>query len=112
MSSGSSSPSQVQVSVSGSGTSKSGLPVPLHRFVGSSGVLIFVLHPKGHSVTNAVQELQRNHSIPEMHAEGGGDHTTIGFRYSGSVDSLVKGIRFGKVSYADEESRSIHVHAN
>ncbi|MDX1926788.1 MAG: hypothetical protein SFV81_09730 [Pirellulaceae bacterium] len=104
--------SQGQVSVAGPGMSKSGLPVPLHRFVGSNGVLIFVLHPKGHSVGSAIQELQRTLSISEIHADGGSDYTTIGIRYSGSVDSVVKSIRFGQISYADEESRSIHVQTN
>jgi DNA-directed RNA polymerase subunit RPC12/RpoP len=112
MTSGTSNPSQVQVSVSGAGTSQSGLSIPLQRFVGPSGVFIFILHSKGHSVGNAVQELQRNLSIPEVHTEGGSDHTTIGIRYSGPVDSVVKGIRFGNVSYVDEESRSIHVKVN
>jgi hypothetical protein len=103
---------QGQVSVAGPGMSKSGLPVAIHRFVGSSGVLVFVLHSNGHSVANGIQELQRNLSISEIHAEGGNDHTTIGIRYSGSVDSVVKGIRFGHVLFADEESRSIHVQVN
>ncbi len=110
--SGASNPGQVQVTVSGAGTSKSGLPVPLHRFFGSSGVLIFVLHSKGQSVSSAVQELQRKLSIPDIHFSNGSDHTTVGIRYSGSVDSVVKGIQFGKVTYVDEESRSIHVQAN
>ncbi len=112
MNAGISNPSQPQVSVSGPGTSQSGLPVALHRFVGPSGAMIFVLHAKGHSVGNAIQELQRTLSIPEMHAEGDADYTTIGIRYSGTIDSIVKGIRFGRVSYADEESRSIHVQVN
>lgn len=108
----SSTPFQGQISVSGAGTSKSGLPVPLHRFIGSSGVMIFVLHSKGHSVTSSIQELQRKLSIAELHADGGSDHTTIGIRYSGSVDSVAKDIQFGRVSYVDEESRSIHVQVN
>ena len=109
---GNSNVSQGQISVAGAGMSKSGLPVQLHRFVGSTGVLIFVLHSKGHSVSNSIQELQRTLSIPDIHTDGGSDYTTIGIRYSGSVDSVAKGIRFGQVSYVDEESRTIHVKAN
>ena len=112
MPSGNSNASQVQVSFAGPGTSQSGLPIPLQRFVGSNGVLIFVLHSKGHSIANGIQELTRTLSIPDMHAEGGSDHTTIGIRYAGTVDSVVQGIRFGRVSYVDEESRSIHVQVN
>ena len=108
---GNSNPSQVQVSP-GPGTSQSGLPAQLQRFVGPSGVFIFVLHSKGHSVSSSIQELQRNLSIQDMYSEGGSDHTTVGIRYSGPVDSVVKGIRFGRVSYVDEESRSIHVQVN
>ncbi len=103
---------QGQVSVAGAGTSKSGLPVQLHRFIGSSGVMIFVLHSKGQNASGWVQELQRIPSVAEVHADGGSDYTTIGLRYSGSVDSVAKGIRFGKVSYVDEESRSIHIQVN
>ena len=109
---GNSNVSQGQISVAGAGMSKSGLPVQLHRFVGANGVLIFVLHSKGHSVANSIQELQRTLSIPDIHTDGGSDYTTVGIRYSGSVDSVAKGIRFGRVSFIDEESRSIHVQAN
>ena len=101
-----------QASGTAFGISKSGLALSMQRFAGPNGVFIFVLHSNGHSVSNSIQELSRNLSIPEMHAESGSDHTTIGMRYSGSVDSVVNGIRFGNVSYVDEESRSIHVRVN
>lgn len=107
-----STPTQAQVTVAGAGISKSGLPVALHRFVGPSGVLIFILHSNSHSVANNIRDLQREFSVPETHADGGSGHTTLGIRYSGTVDSVVKGIRFGKVTYADEETRTIHVKVN
>ncbi len=104
------SPSQFQVDSSGAQSSDSGLSPRLKRFSGPNGVLIFVLHSRGTSFS--MNDLVRSLSIQDSHVEQLNDHTMIGLSYSGNLDNVVKQIQFGKVSYIDEESRTIHVQAN
>ncbi len=110
MNSGGSDTSPAQITVTGSGTEQSGLSKPMQRFAGPHGVLIFVLHSRSSSLSMA--ELTRALSVQDSFVERREDHTTIGLQYSGSLDSVVKQIQFGQVSYVDEDSRSIHVQAN
>jgi len=110
MNSGNPGSSQVQVTVAGPGTEQSGLSRTMQRFTGPNGVLIFVLHARGSSLSTG--ELTRSLAVQESSVERLDEHTTIGLKYSGTLENVVKQIQFGKVSFVDEDSRSIHVQAN
>ena len=51
-------------------------------------------------------------SVRDSYIEGDSDHSTIGLSYTGDLQNVVKQIQFGKVTFVDEETRTIHVQAN
>ena len=102
--------SSTQVTVTGPGTGQSGLSTLMQRFAGPQGVLIFVINSRGKQL--AMTELTRALAVQDSFVEFVDDHTTIGIKYSGALDNVVKQIQFGRVSFVDEDSRTIHVDAN
>ena len=102
--------SQIEMGANTANNDTPGMSNSLMKFTAPNGVLIFVLHSRGTFVP--IAELVSALSVRDSHIEGDSDHSTIGLSYTGDLQEVVKQIQFGKVTYIDEETRTIHVQAN
>ncbi len=88
-----------------------GLPQSLRKFTGKNGAFIFVIGAQSSQVGQAINQLTEALDIDDRVVEVQGGHTMIGLKYSGPLDEVSKNFKFGRISYIDEDARTIHVQA-
>lgn len=89
-----------------------GLSAHMRKYSGKDGAFIFVMDQQNSLIGQAVTELTSALSIKDRSIEIQNDHTIIGLRYSGALQEISKHFKFGRVSYVDEDARTIHVQPN
>jgi transcription elongation factor Elf1 len=95
-----------------SGEAPFGLSAHMRKYRGKDGVYIFVMDQQNAQIGNAIKELAATLSIKDRSIEVQNNHTIIGLRYSGALQDISKHFKFGRVSYVDEDARTIHVQPN